>query len=141
MAAIGAFVGLAGYAVTNAVTTAITGATDPTWQTLTRNRYIAAGTLTVGGLAVAALASPMIGVGLAAAGAVALVGTRASALLTSILPAPDPAPKKMAGLGGPRELRQLGIGSVASTMGAIENTMGALQVGAMPPWVTSQNPF
>lgn len=141
MGAIGALVGLVGYAVANAGTMAITAATDPSGATLTRNRYIAGGALAIGGLAVAALASPAIGVGLAAAGAVALVGSRASMMLAEVVTPSASTEKRIQGIGGPRELRQLGIGAVGNSMQGVASTMGALEVGAIPPWANTGSPF
>jgi hypothetical protein len=51
---------------------------DPTLNTLQRNRYISGTLFTLGGLALAAFVSPLLGAGLAAGGLAALVGTQLS---------------------------------------------------------------
>ncbi len=67
---------------------ALTQRTDPTLNTLDRNRYIFAGVITLGGLALM-LVSPMAGLGVAAGGAAALAGTQAALALGKVIDKTD----------------------------------------------------
>jgi hypothetical protein len=99
-AGLAAIAGLASYAVFGAGSFALTQRLDPTMATLERNRYIAGGFATVLGIGVAALASPVIGAGLAAGGLVALAGTDLYLAIGKVI---DKAPP--AGAAGPKQIR------------------------------------
>lgn len=150
MAAIAGVVGLAAYAVANAGTVAITAMTDPSGGSLSRNRYIAGGVLVLGGIGLAMVSAP-IGAAIAAAGAIGLVGPRASMFLADLVGGGTEKAPRMSGVGvGSSESAYLstgyapppmmGMGAVGATMGAVDATMMGLEAGAVPPWVGS-SPF
>lgn len=147
-----ALLAVAGYAVVSAGSFALTQRLDPSLETVGRNRYIAAGAVTVLGIGLALTGMPIVGLALAAGGAVAGAGTKVALLLGDVL---DKKPAQMSGMGavvnavsGRQRLGgynqrmagmlppfNLGIGAVFANnmqgMGAI-NARG---VPPLPPWV------
>lgn len=85
MAGLAAALGLGAFALATDGSFALTQRTDPTLATLIRNRRIVGGVVTVGGLLLAAFASPVLGAGLAAGGLAALAGTEASLALGHVI--------------------------------------------------------
>lgn len=90
MAAIGAVLGLVTFTAVSAGTFAVTQRMDPSLATLIRNRRIAAGLFTVGGVALAFI-SPILGAGVAAGGLAVLAGTEASLALGNLIDKPAAA--------------------------------------------------
>lgn len=87
MAAIGSVLGLVAFTAVSAGTFALTQRLDPSLNTLIRNRRIAAGLFTVGGVALA-FVSPILGAGVAAGGLAVLAGTEASLALGHLIDKP-----------------------------------------------------
>jgi hypothetical protein len=102
----------AGYAVVNAGSYALTQRLDPSLDTAVRNRYIASA-LCIGGGLLLASKSPLLGIGLAAGGAIAAVGSKVTALLSSVVDS-----------GGTDAAKK--IGAVYGQMGAYAPYMGAV---------------
>jgi hypothetical protein len=91
MAGLGAVVGLVAFTVVSAGAAVATAHLDPTYATLVRNRRIAGGLATVGGVLLA-FVNPILGAGVAAGGLVTLVGTETSMAVIGLMPAAKPAP-------------------------------------------------
>lgn len=149
-----ALLAVAGYAVVSAGSFALTQRLDPSLETVARNRYIAAGAVTLIGLGLAlAGGMPVIGLALAAGGAVAGVGTKAALLLGDVL---DKRPAaQMNGMGavinaatGRQKMNgysqrmagmlppfNLGIGAVYGQNMAGMGAINARGVPPLPPWV------
>lgn len=119
-----ALLAVAGYAVVSAGSFALTQRLDPTLETVGRNRYAAAALLAVGGLALATVGGmPILGVALAAGGAVAGLGTKVALLLGSVLD---------------KQTTTAGIGAVFS--GGGQQKLGAVygqRMNALPPYVAA----
>lgn len=132
MAGLGAALGLLTYGIANDGSFAITQRTDPTLATLQRNRYIVSGVLTVAGLALAALASPILGCGVAAGGLASLAGTQLSLAMGKVLDKKNadgslqtaqPAAPAIKGLGAVYDGQQQQFGALF--------TQGQQQFGAL----------
>jgi hypothetical protein len=83
--------GLAGYVVVNAGSSAISQRIDPTLGSLSRDRYIVAGLVGVGGIALA-FVNPILGVPLVGASVLAVFGPKLSMLVGGLL---EKAPAKI----------------------------------------------
>lgn len=97
MAGLAALLGLATYAITNAGSFAATQRIDPSLATLLRNRRIAGAVMVAGGLIVAAVASPVLGAGVAAGGLASLLGTEGAFAIGKVIDK-QPETKKIAGV-------------------------------------------
>lgn len=125
MAGLAAGLGLVTYAVGTDGAFALTQRTDETLKTLERNRMILGGVLTVGGLALAAFASPVLGAGVAAGGLAALAGTQASLALGHVL-------DKTNADGSLQTAKLSGVfAGGRQRLGAVFNDRGRQQLGAV----------
>lgn len=110
---------------------AITQRTDPSLETLERNRYIVGGVWTAGGIAAAALGSPFLGVALAAGGVTSMFGTKLTLLLGKVLD--KPAQANQGAVYGQLGAYHAQMGNYQAAMGAYKRAMGAVygQMGRM----------
>lgn len=148
MAGIAAGVGLLTYSLLGAGTYALTQRLDPTMQTLSRNLYGASGLVAIGGIALAATKSPLLGAGIAAGGLTALAGAKLALAIGDVI---DKKPSSSMPVGDYRAMGayqpmgevygQIGdyraMGQVYGNMGQVFGNMGALVPN--PPW--QGNPF
>ena len=146
MAGLAAFAGLASFAIVGSASSVITAHLDPTYGTLVRNRRIAGGLATLGGIALA-FVDPLLGAGVATGGLAVLAGSEASMALISVLPAPSVAPgssaapmnaqfetaPRMSSILGPGQRQQFGaiVQGGRQRLGAVvqggRQRLGALQ--------------
>lgn len=113
----------AGYAVVNAGSYALTQRIDPSLDTAVRNRYIASALCVAGGVLLA-FKSPILGIGLAAGGAIAAVGSKVTALLSSVVDS-----------GGNDAARMGGMGAVYGELGGYVPDLGAVYGNNMAGYV------
>lgn len=129
MAGLAGALGLGSYALSTSAAFGLTKRFDPALKDLERNRYIAGGAMTIGGLLLAAFASPILGAGVAAGGLAALAGTQLSFAIDPVFQlgaspaaAPAPAAKAINGVFNTSGRQQLG---------AIFNAGGRQEIGAV----------
>lgn len=130
-AAIAAVVGIGVYAIVSDGAFAITQRTDPSMNTLPRNRYILGGLAVAAGLGLVVMGKPLYGAAIAAAGAVGSgLGTQASLALGKVLDKPLATTQTTKGIGAVYAQNLSGMGAVyaqnLSGMGAYR-ALGAYQ--------------
>lgn len=112
---------------------AITQRTDPSLETLERNRYILGGIWTAGGIGIAALGSPFLGAAVAAGGVTSMLGTKLTLLLGKVLDKPAQQANNQGAVYGQLGAYYAQMGHYKAAMGAYKKAMGSVygQMGAV----------